>query len=233
MAEEYRSEEVKQCLQLLDELEDLLNEAKPFMFGNGMKIINSQIALDKLTTIKKLLPDSIKKAVAIVGEAENIRQSASEDARTVRETSRRENDRVAAELTQRQQQTAQETEQARRQAQQLLDSANLQAKQTVDAANQQYNQMMQQAQYQATQQYNQILQQARLEADQLKSKEQVYQSAREDAERIRTEADSFSQDLSRKTFDYLDGMMGQLESFVSAMLNDVHQERDGLNGRRP
>lgn len=232
MANETRSEEVKQCVELLTELEDTINQAKASLLDRTMKMVNANAMLDKLYTIKKLLPESVAKAIQIVNDADGIRSSAMDEAKATRETSRRDNETFQADLTKRRQQADVELANTKQQAAQIVQQTQHQINQMMQQAQAQANQMLQQAEAQANQTAQQIISQAKLEADQMKSREQVYQQAQQDAERIRAESQAEATQLRRQTFEYLEGMVGQLENYVGAMLTDVHQEHQSIISHR-
>ena len=67
----------------IEELEDLINNAKAPLAGGGAKIIDADAAYEILDDIKGSLPDEFQKARRILREREEILDSAEEEAQRI------------------------------------------------------------------------------------------------------------------------------------------------------
>jgi len=228
-----RSESVKQCIELLDQIDIMLNEAHGIPLKRGTKIVDGDAMHDKLEIIRKIMPESVRAAKAIVDDADTIHAKAAEDVRAMRETARRDADKQLAEAAARVKKANDDAAAMTQQAQTALAGAQQQAAQVTQQAEQQARQILDQARYQAQQQAQQIIANAQLEADRLKSQEEVYIRAKVDAERITGETEAAMAQLRQQSYNYVEGMISQLEQYVGDVLADVHQEhQELLSGRK-
>ncbi|MCH5286432.1 MAG: hypothetical protein J1E43_03350 [Christensenellaceae bacterium] len=211
-----------QCILVLKELSEAVDGAQRYLFTRGdMCILDRGYLQGKINEMVGSLPESFRQAETIVTEEKSLRAQAAA-----------ENEALLAKA--REQGRQLETE-----AQQQLDKANAEAQQIRAAA----EHAAQDTARQANEEAQRILREARQQADSIRaeaekqlreavSRENVLRVAQVEADEIRETTRKEMNELHDNVFDYLNGVMGEIERFLGANLQNVRTERKELNDHR-
>ena len=212
---------VEQCLALINELDDAVENARKTLINAEACVINRKYLQDHLEMLKGLLPDALEQAESIIKEDAAIRAQTAQD--------------CSEALTNAQ----------NRAKQMIADAQNqvAQAQNEVKKATEAAQRTVQEAQQRAQDEANRIVQQANQEAaaihakaeqerNELVSHENVYRVATVEAEELRESTRKELMQIRQNTFDYLDNVMGEVDRCLSSLSNDIRMERNELNNHR-
>ena len=214
-------DKLDQCILVLKELSETVDGAQRYLFKGDMCILDRNFLQGKINEMVGSLPESFRQAETIVTEEKTLRaQNAAECEAEMNKA--REN---ATELG--------------AQAQQVLDQANGEAQQIRAAAERAAMDIGQKARedaqriiHEAQQQAEAIRQEAERQLREAVSRENVQRVAQVEADEMRENARKEMNELHDNVFDYLNGVMGEIERFLGQNLQNVRTERKELNDHR-
>lgn len=215
-------DKLDQCILVLKELSETVDAAQRYLFNRGdMCILDRGFMLGKINEMVGSLPESFRQAETIVTEEKNLRAQASAECEAMLARARDQGQQIEAEAQQR-------LDTANAEAQQIRAGADHAAQDTVRQANEEAQRIIREAKQQA--------EAIRIEAErQLReavSRENVQRAAQVEADEIRETAHKEMDELHNNVFDYLNGVMGEIERFLGANLQNVRAERKELNDHR-
>lgn len=212
---------VEQCLVLINELDDAVENARKTLINAEACVINRKYLQDHLEMLKGLLPDALEQAEKIIKEDAAIRAQTAQDCSEALTNAQNRAKQMIAD------------------AQNQVTQAQNEVKKATDAA----QRTVQEAQQRAQDEANRIVQQANQEAaaihakaeqerNELVSHENVYRVATVEAEELRESTRKELMQIRQNTFDYLDNVMGEVDRCLSSLSNDIRMERNELNNHR-
>ena len=212
---------VEQCLTLINELDDAVENARKTLINAEACVINRKYLQDHLEMLKGLLPDALEQAESIIKEDAAIRAQTAQDCSEALTNAQNRAKQMIAD------------------AQNQVAQAQNEVKKATDAA----QRTVQEAQQRAQDEANRIVQQANQEAaaihakaeqerNELVSHENVYRVATVEAEELRESTRKELMQIRQNTFDYLDNVMGEVDRCLSSLSNDIRMERNELNNHR-
>ncbi len=212
---------VEQCLALINELDDAVENARKTLINAEACVINRKYLQDHLEMLKGLLPDALEQAESIIKEDAAIRAQTAQDCSEALTNAQNRAKQMIAD------------------AQNQVAQAQNEVKKATDAA----QRTVQEAQQRAQDEANRIVQQANQEAaaihakaeqerNELVSHENVYRVATVEAEELRESTRKELMQIRQNTFDYLDNVMGEVDRCLSSLSNDIRMERNELNNHR-
>lgn len=205
---------VSRCIALLNDLSNSVTDAKKVPFSAGSCIINQTQFLNMVQELKDSLPSAFNTASEYVKNINSIQQQAEQESKTLLRDSQY-------------------------QSQKAIDEANIKAKETLDQAEQQARAVTDKANADAAailanaqQQAEQLLANAQREAEAMKERESVLRLARVEASELRETTKQEMGMLRQNTFDYLDGILDQVDRALADTITGLRRERSELNQHR-
>lgn len=212
---------VEQCLALINELDDAVENARKTLINAEACVINRKYLQDHLEMLKGLLPDALEQAESIIKEDAAIRAQTAQDCS---EALTNAQNRAKQMIADAQNQVAQ--------AQNEVKKATDAAQRTVQEAQQRAQDEASRIVQQANQEAAAIHAKAEQERNELVSHENVYRVATVEAEELRESTRKELLQIRQNTFDYLDNVMGEVDRCLSSLSNDIRMERNELNNHR-
>ena len=213
--------DVKLCQEALNELTDLVQNSKKAFFTADNVIVNRQTMMEIIDRIYSNLPDALASARSIIDQQEQILTQARQESDDTVGKAKAEARRLTEE------------------AQAALQKAQGEAQQMHANAQQAANDLFQQAQAEAQNIRLKADQDANMKAaeaenllQQKVSENNVFQVASVKAEELRQSTENELRELKEKTFQYLDGVMNDIERYTNDLAQDIRIERSELNKRR-
>lgn len=205
---------IEKCLSLIQEISDTVENARKAFMGKDECIVNRPRLLECVHTLENSLPSVVQAASDYAHNIQRIQQDAEQQRNATIMDARQ---RATQMLSEAQQQASDATSKAERAARDTLAKAQSDANATIEAARSEANR---------------ILEDAQRRAQVLVSQEEIVRRARVEASEAKQNMQEELALLRQNTFDYLDGVMEQLDRHLSKTVSDLRLERSELNNHR-
>lgn len=204
----------EECLKAVDVLFEELKNAKRSLINSESCIVNRSLMQAQLEYLRDHLPDTVKKAAAIVEQEETIRNETEQKKKEILENASVQSQNMVNEATQNAQHMI---EQAQREAAAMVQQASQEASSRVEAAAAEAARMVDDAEKKARQlvEEENIVRRARVECDELR------ESARQEAA-----------ELHKNTLDYMDSILAETDRKLSELINNIRLERNEIRNHR-
>jgi cell division septum initiation protein DivIVA len=212
MANDIKSSE--ECLKAIDILMGELKNAKRSLISSDSCLVNRSLMQAQLEYLRNHLPDTVKKAAAIVQEEETIRIETEQKKKEILENASIQAQNMVNEATQNSQQMM---EQANKDAVSLVEHANQEASARVEAAAAEASRMLEDAENKARQ---------------MVEEESIVRRARVECEELRESARQEATELHKNTLDYMDSLLAETDRKLSELLNNIRLERNEIRNHR-
>lgn len=213
---------IDQCALTLRELSELVSEAQRYFFGRGdLCILDRSYVMGKLNDLNGSLPESFRQAEQLIADMKTLRAQANSECESILAKAREQGRQLEAEAQQA-------LDKANGEAQQIRASAELAAQEGARKAEGEAARIIAEAKQQA----EKIRQDAEQQLREAVSRENVQRVAQVEADEIREQTRKEMNELHDNVFDYLDGVMGEIERFLGTNLQSVRNERKELNDHR-
>lgn len=212
MANDIKSSE--ECLKAVNILFEELKNAKRSLISSEGCIVNRNLMQAQLEYLRDNLPDTVKKAAAIVQEEETIRNETEQKKREILENASVQAQNMVNEASQNARQIM---EQANREANDLVDRATKEATARMEAASAETNRM---------------LSDAEKKAQQLVEEESIVRRARVECDELRESARQEAAELHKNTLDYMDSLLAETDRKLSELINNIRLERNEIRNHR-
>ena len=203
-----------ECLKAVGILLEELKNAKRSLISSEGCIVNRNLMQAQLEYLRDNLPETVKKAAAIVEEEETIRTETEQKRKEMLESAQSQAQGMVNDATQK---SRQMMEQAQYEANALMEKANQEATARVDAA---------------TQEAKRIISDAEKKAAQLVEEESIVRRARVECEELRESARQETAELHKNTLDYMDSLLAETDRKLSELINNIRLERNEIRNHR-
>ena len=203
-----------ECLKAVDILFDELKNAKRSLMNSESCIVNRGHMQAQLEYLRDHLPDTVKKAAAIVEQEETIRNETEQKKNEILENASMQSQNMVNEAAQK--------------AQQMMDQANRDSSAMVERATQEASARVEAAAAEAAR----ILDDAEKKAQQLVEEESIVRRARVECEELRDSARQEAAELHKNTLDYMDSLLAETDRKLSELLNNIRLERNEIRNHR-
>ena len=215
-------DKLDQCILVLKELSETVDDAQRYLFNRGdMCILDRGFLQGKINELVGSLPESFRQAETIVTEEKALRAQAAAEREAEMNKAREDATQLGA-------QAQQVLDQAGGEAQQIRAGAERAAQDMVQKAHEDAQRIIHEAQQQA----EAIRQEAERQLREAVSRENVQRVAQVEADELRESTRKEMNELHDNVFDYLNGVMGEIERFLGQNLQSVRAERKELNDHR-
>ena len=212
MANDIKSAE--ECLKAVSILMDELSTAKRSLINSESCIVNRGLMQAQLEYLKSNLPDTVKKAAAIVQEEETIRTETEMKRKEIMENASTQAQNMVNEASQN--------------AQQMMDQARNEAGAMMESATNEANARVQAASEEAAR----IIADAEKKASQLVEEESIVRRARVECDELRESARQEAADLHKNTLNYMDSLLAETDRKLSELINNIRLERNEIRNHR-
>lgn len=203
-----------ECLKAVDILFEELKNAKRSLMNSEGCIVNRGLMQAQLEYLRNHLPDTVKKAAAIVQEEETIRNETESKRKEILENASAQAQNMVNEASQN--------------AQQMMDQANHSASELMERANKEASARVEAAAAEATR----LLEDAEKKAQQLVEEESIVRRARVECDELRESARQEAAELHKNTLDYMDSLLAETDRKLSELLNNIRLERNEIRNHR-
>ena len=203
-----------ECLKAVDILFEELKNAKRSLMNSEGCIVNRGLMQAQLEYLRDHLPDTVKKAAAIVQEEETIRNETESKRKEILENASAQAQNMVNEASQN--------------AQQMMDQANQSASELMERANKEASARVEAAAAEATR----LLEDAEKKAQQLVEEESIVRRARVECDELRESARQEAAELHKNTLDYMDSLLAETDRKLSELLNNIRLERNEIRNHR-
>ena len=203
-----------ECLKAVNILFEELKNAKRSLMSSEGCIVNRNLMQAQLEYLRDNLPDTVKKAAAIVEEEETIRNETEMKKKEILESASTQAQNMVNEATQNAQQIM---EQANREANALMDRATQEVTARMEAVNAESSRM---------------LKDAEKKAQQLVEEESIVRRARVECDELRESARQEAAELHKNTLDYMDSLLAETDRKLSELINNIRLERNEIRNHR-
>ena len=203
-----------ECLKAVNILFEELKNAKRSLMSSEGCIVNRNLMQAQLEYLRDNLPDTVKKAAAIVEEEETIRNETEMKKKEILESASTQAQNMVNEATQNAQQIM---EQANREANALMDRATQEVTARLEAVNAETSRM---------------LNDAEKKAQQLVEEESIVRRARVESDELRESARQEAAELHKNTLDYMDSLLAETDRKLSELINNIRLERNEIRNHR-
>ena len=203
-----------ECLKAVNILFEELKNAKRSLMSSEGCIVNRNLMQAQLEYLRDNLPDTDKKAAAIVEEEETIRNETEMKKKEILESASTQAQNMVNEATQNAQQIM---EQANREANALMDRATQEVTARMEAVNAETSRMMSDAEK---------------KAQQLVEEESIVRRARVESDELRESARQEAAELHKNTLDYMDSLLAETDRKLSELINNIRLERNEIRNHR-
>ena len=203
-----------ECLKAVNILFEELKNAKRSLMSSEGCIVNRNLMQAQLEYLRDNLPDTVKKAAAIVEEEETIRNETEMKKKEILENASTQAQNMVNEATQNAQQIM---EQANREANALMDRATQEVTARMEAVNAETSRM---------------LSDAEKKAQQLVEEESIVRRARVESDELRESARQEAAELHKNTLDYMDPLLAETDRKLSELINNIRLERNEIRNHR-
>ena len=212
MANDIKSAE--ECLKAVNILFEELKNAKRSLISSEGCIVNRGLMQAQLEYLRNNLPDTVKKAAAIVEEEETIRSETEQKKREILENASLQAQNMVND--------------ASRNAQQLAERANSEAEALMDRASKEAAARIESASAEAAH----MLEDAEKRAKQLVEEENIVRRARVECDELRESARQEAAELHKNTLDYMDSLLAETDRKLSELINNIRLERNEIRNHR-
>ena len=212
MANDIKSSE--ECLKAVSILFEELKNAKRSLISSEGCIVNRGLMQAQLEYLRDNLPDTVRKAAAIVEEEEKIRNETEQKKNEILESASIQSQNMVNEATQNAQQIM---DQATREANALMERANQEAAARMEAASAETGRMINDAEK---------------KAQQLVEEESIVRRARVECDELRESARQEASELHKNTLDYMDSLLAETDRKLSELINNIRLERNEIRNHR-
>ena len=212
MANDIKSSE--ECLKAVNILFEELKNAKRSLISSEGCIVNRNLMQAQLEYLRDNLPDTIRKAAAIVQEEETIRNETEQKKREILENASTQAQNMVNEASQN--------------AQQIMEQANREANGLVERATNEANARMEAASAETSR----MLSDAEKKAQQLVEEESIVRRARVECDELRESARQEAAELHKNTLDYMDSLLAETDRKLSELINNIRLERNEIRNHR-
>ena len=202
------------CLKAVGVLNDELKNAKRSLMNSESCIVNRALMQAQLEYLQNNLPDTVKKAAAIVEEEETIRNETESKKREILENASIQAQNMVNEASQNAQKMI---DQAKKDAGAMVDRAAQEASARIDAASAEAARMMDDAEK---------------KAQQLVEEESIVRRARVECDELRESARQEAAELHKNTLDYMDSLLADTDRKLSELINNIRLERNEIRNHR-
>lgn len=203
-----------ECLKAVNILFEELKNAKRSLMSSEGCIVNRNLMQAQLEYLRDNLPDTVKKAAAIVEEEETIRNETEMKKKEILESASTQAQNMVNEATQNAQQIM---EQTNREANALMDRATQEVTARMEAVNAETSRMMSDAEK---------------KAQQLVEEESIVRRARVESDELRESARQEAAELHKNTLDYMDSLLAETDRKLSELINNIRLERNEIRNHR-
>ena len=219
---------VEQSVELLKQIETMVQEAKKSLFRGDLCTVDRAALTGAVQKLRQGFPEAVEKAAEIVAADTEIRAKAAQDAEETVSAAKAEAERIA-EQSRKDYEAAQasireeeaKAEQIRKDGEELRQNLTQQAQSEANA-------IVEDGKRQA----QKIVADAEAEARRMTEQESIYRRAQIAAQEMTENANNQINQARQKTYAFLDEMLGRAEGYVGSLVQEVHQERENLNGMR-
>ena len=212
MANDIKSSE--ECLKAVNILFEELKNAKRSLISSEGCIVNRNLMQAQLEYLRDNLPDTVRKAAAIVQEEETIRNETEQKKREILENASTQAQNMVNEASQN--------------AQQIMEQANREANGLVERATNEANARMEAASAETSR----MLSDAEKKAQQLVEEESIVRRARVECDELRESARQEAAELHKNTLDYMDSLLAETDRKLSELINNIRLERNEIRNHR-
>lgn len=212
---------VEQCMAIIREMTDVVDTARKTLINADTCVVSRSLLQERLSMLEDLLPDAVKQAEGILKEEASLRAKAAQDCNEALTNAQNRAKQMIADAQGQVSQAQLEVKKAGETAQRTVAEAKMQAQDEV-------NRLIQQANQEAAA----IRAKAEQERNELVSHENVYRVATVEAEELRENTRKELMQIRQSTFDYLDGVMGEVDRCLNSLSNSIRIERNDLNNHR-
>lgn len=203
-----------ECLKAVNILFEEMKNAKRSLMSSEGCIVNRNLMQAQLEYLRDNLPDTVKKAAAIVEKEETIRNETEMKKKEILESASTQAQNMVNEATQNAQQIM---EQANREANALMDRATQEVTARMEAVNAETSRMMSDAEK---------------KAQQLVEEESIVRRARVESDELRESARQEAAELHKNTLDYMDSLLAETDRKLSELINNIRLERNEIRNHR-
>ena len=212
MANDIKSSE--ECLKAVNILFEELKNAKRSLISSEGCIVNRNLMQAQLEYLRDNLPDTVRKAAAIVQEEETIRNETEQKKREILENASTQAQNMVNEASQN--------------AQQIMEQANREANGLVERATNEANARMEAVSAETSR----MLSDAEKKAQQLVEEESIVRRARVECDELRESARQEAAELHKNTLDYMDSLLAETDRKLSELINNIRLERNEIRNHR-
>ncbi len=212
MANDIKSSE--ECLRAVNILLEELKNAKRSLMSSESCIVNRSAMQAQLEYLRDNLPETVKKAAAIVQEEETIRNETDQKKKEILENASAQAQKMVNDASQS--------------AQQIMEQANREANDLVDRATQEASARMEAAAAETSR----MISDAEKKAQQLVEEESIVRRARVECEELRESARQEAAELHKNTLDYMDSLLAETDRKLSELINNIRLERNEIRNHR-
>ena len=215
----------------LHRLQDMLAGAKRtisgFLGGDSVKL--SRTELDDLSSsLAASVPDVVTWAQEIVSKAEALENEAKQKAESIVQAAKDDAAQIASQSKAEFEQMQAKIQDASAQARRIQEESEAHRVEMVNQAQAQAASIVEDGKRQA----QQIVAEGQAQADQLVQQENVLRRAQMAAQELTEATQTEMAQLRHNTFNLLDSMLGKGESYITSLVQELHQERENLNSNR-
>ena len=203
-----------ECLKAVGILLEELKNAKRSLISSEGCIVNRNLMQAQLEYLRDNLPETVKKAAAIVEEEETIRTETDQKKREILENASMQAQNMVNEATQN--------------AQQIMDQANREANALMERATQEATARMEAAAAETSR----MVSDAEKKAQQLVEEESIVRRARVECDELRESARQEAAELHKNTLDYMDSLLAETDRKLSELINNIRLERNEIRNHR-
>ncbi len=223
--------DIREFMDKLQQLQGLLGSAKKTFTGmlGGDSVKVNRTELDELASaLAASVPDLLPKANEIVVEEGNLIGAARQQAESIVQDARQQAAQIAAQSKAEFEQMQTRIQEAQAQAQQIESDGEARKAELANQASAQAASIVEDGKRQA----EQIVAEGQAQADQLVQQENILRRAQIAAQELTESTQADMAQLRQKTFALLDDMLGKGEGYITSIVQELHQERENLNGMR-
>ena len=215
-------DKLDQCILVLKELSETCDSAQRYLFTRGdMCILDRNFLQGKINELVGCLPESFRQAESIVTEEKTIKTQTNAECESLLAKARDQGKQIES-------QAQQELDKAKTEAQKARADADQEAQEAIRQAKEEAQRIV----LDAKQQAETIRLDAERKLREAVSRENVQRVAQVEADELRESTRKEMNELHDNVFDYLNGVMGEIERFLGQNLQNVRTERKELNDHR-
>ena len=174
------------------------------------------------------VPEILPKASAIVTDEAGIIEAAQAQAKQLVDAATQEATRIAEQSRVDYEAMVARINEAKEKAAQMERDCEARRLELASQAQEQANSIVEDG----TRQAAQIAADAQAEDERVVSEDNIFRRAQMAAQELTEATNNEMGQLRQRTFTLLDGLMGKGESYITSLVQELHQERENLNGMR-